>query len=118
MEKKWRRRGLLCAEEEDDDESVMQFQAKNDPYRRLAMQEQFTPPRKKSKTFVPETDDECEALLCDLEEQSEEEESMTPTPRLAVDIIKHSGNSLKNGVSTGIKKRKSMGISMRFLSSH
>jgi hypothetical protein len=67
MENKWRRRGFLCAEEEDDDESVMQSQAKNNPYRRLAMQEQFTPPRKRSKTFVPETDDECEAILCDPE---------------------------------------------------
>ena len=45
------------------------------------MQDQFTSPRKKSKTFVPETDDECEAILCDQEEQSEEDESMTPTPR-------------------------------------
>ena len=32
MEKKWWRRGYLCSEEEDDDESVMQFQAKNNPY--------------------------------------------------------------------------------------
>jgi hypothetical protein len=71
----------LCAKEEDDDESVMQSQAKNNPYRRLAMQEQFTPPRKRTKTFVPETDDECEARLCDPEEQSEEEELMTHTPR-------------------------------------
>jgi hypothetical protein len=70
MENKWRRRGYLCAEEDDNDESVMQSQAKNNPYRRLAMQEQFTPPRKKSKTFVPETDDECKAILCDPEEQS------------------------------------------------
>jgi hypothetical protein len=31
-ENKWQRRGLLCAEEEDDDESVMQPQAKNNPY--------------------------------------------------------------------------------------
>ncbi len=44
------------------------------------MQEQFTPPRKRSKTVVPETDDECGAGLNDPEEQSEEEESMTPTP--------------------------------------
>ncbi len=70
MENKWRRRGVLCAEEEDDDESVMQSQAKNNPYRRLAMQEQFTPHRKKPKTFVPETDDECESILCDAEKQS------------------------------------------------
>ena len=49
------------------------------------MQEQFTPPRKKSKTFVPETDDECEAILCDPEEQSDEEELMTPTPRRRYD---------------------------------
>jgi hypothetical protein len=45
------------------------------------MQEQFTPPRKKSKTVVPETDDDCEAEFNDPEEQSEEEEIMTPTPR-------------------------------------
>jgi hypothetical protein len=47
----------------------------------LAMQEQFTPPRKKSKTFVPKTDVECEAILCNPEEQSEEEELMTLTLR-------------------------------------
>ena len=78
---KLRRRGLLCSEEEEDDESVILTQSKNNPYRKLAMQEQFTPPRKKSKTVVPETDDECEARFCDPEEQSEEEELMTPTPR-------------------------------------
>ncbi len=80
-ENKWRRRGILCAEEEDDDESVMQSQSKNNPYRKLAMQEQLTSPRKKSKTVVPEANDECEARLCDPEEQSEEEEIMTLTPR-------------------------------------
>jgi hypothetical protein len=47
------------------------------------MQEQFTFPRKKPKTFVPKTDDECESILCDAEEQSEDEELMTPTPRRA-----------------------------------
>ncbi len=47
----------------------------------LAMQEKFTPPRKKSKSFVPETDDKSESLLCNPEEQSEKEELMTPTPR-------------------------------------
>jgi hypothetical protein len=78
---KLRRRGLLSSEEEDDDESVILTQLKNNPYRKLAMQEQFTPPRKKSKTVVPETDDECEAELNAPEEQSEEEESMAPTPR-------------------------------------
>jgi hypothetical protein len=72
MERKWRRRGLLSSEEEDDDESVMQSQAKKNPYQRLTMQEHFTPPRKKSKAFDPETDDECESILCDPEEQSEE----------------------------------------------
>ena len=81
MEKKWRRRGYLCSEDEDYAESVMQFQAKNNSYRRLAMQEQFTPPRKKSKTFVPETDEDCAAAYYDSEEQSEDEELMTPTPR-------------------------------------
>jgi hypothetical protein len=81
IQNKWRRRGMLCSEEEDDDESVILSQAKNNPYRRLAMQEQFTPPRKRSKTIVPETDDECEAILCDPKEQSKEEELMTPTPR-------------------------------------
>jgi hypothetical protein len=50
MERNWRRRVYLSAEEEDDDESVIQSQAKNNPYRRLVMQEQFTPPRKRSKT--------------------------------------------------------------------
>jgi hypothetical protein len=45
------------------------------------MQEQFTPPRKRSKTVVPEPDDECEAVLNYPKEQSEEEELMTPTPR-------------------------------------
>jgi hypothetical protein len=34
------------------------------------MQEQFTPLRKKSKTVVPETDDDCEADFNDPEEQS------------------------------------------------
>jgi hypothetical protein len=78
---KLRRRGLLCAEEEHDDESVILTQLKNNPYRKLAMQEQFTPPRKKSKTVVPEIDDDCEAEINDPEEQSEGEEFMTPTPR-------------------------------------
>jgi hypothetical protein len=32
MEKKWLRRRYLSAEEEDDDESVIQSQAKNNPY--------------------------------------------------------------------------------------
>jgi hypothetical protein len=45
------------------------------------MQKKFTSPRKRSKTVVPETDDECEAILNDPGEQSEEEELMTPTPR-------------------------------------
>ncbi len=81
MEQKWQRSGILSSEEEDDDESVMQSLAKKNPYQRFAMQEKFTPPRKKSKTFVSETDDECKSFLCDPEEQSEEEELMTPTPR-------------------------------------
>jgi hypothetical protein len=78
---KLRRRGLLCSEEEDDDESVILTQSKNIPYRKLSMQEQFTPPCKKSKTFVPETDEDCAAAYYDSEEQSEDEEVMTPTPR-------------------------------------
>jgi hypothetical protein len=81
MQNKWRRRGILCSEEEDNDESVILSQSKKNPYRRLAMQEQFTPPRKRSKTVVPETDDECEAGLNDPEEQSEEEKLMTSTLR-------------------------------------
>ncbi len=81
MERKLRRRGILCSEEEDDDEAVILSQLKNYSYRKLAMQEQFTPPRKRSKTVVPETDGECEAILNDPEEQSEEEEVMTPTSR-------------------------------------
>jgi hypothetical protein len=80
-QKKLRRRGLLCSEEEDDDESVILTQSKNNPYRKLSMQEQFTPPRKKSKTVVPDTDEDCEAECNDSEEQSEDEEVMTPTPR-------------------------------------
>ncbi len=81
MERKWRRCRIISSSEEDDDESVMQSLEKKNPYRRLAMQEQFTSPRKKPKTIVPETGDECESLLCDPEEQSEEEDLMTPTPR-------------------------------------
>jgi hypothetical protein len=50
-QKKLRRRGVLCSKEEDDDESVILTQSKNNPYRKLAMQEQFTPPRKKLKLF-------------------------------------------------------------------
>ncbi len=59
MQNKLRRRGLLCSEEDDDDESVILKQSKNNPYRKLAMQEKFTSPRKRSKTVAPETDDEC-----------------------------------------------------------
>jgi hypothetical protein len=81
MQKKLRRRGVISSEEEDDDESVILTQSKNNPYRKLAMQEQFTPPRKKSKTVVPETDEDCEAECNDSEEESEDEEVMTPTPR-------------------------------------
>jgi len=78
---KLRRRGLLCSEEEDDDESVILTQSKTNPYRKLSMQEQFTPPSKKAKTVVPESDEDREPACHDSEEQSEDEEVMTPTPR-------------------------------------
>jgi len=78
---KLRRRGLLCSEEEDDDESVILTQSKSNPYRKLSMQEQFTPPSKKAKTVVPESDEDREPACHDSEEQSEDEEVMTPTPR-------------------------------------
>jgi hypothetical protein len=116
MQKKLRRRGALCSEEDDDDESVILTQSKNNPYRKLAMQEQFTPPREKLKTVVSETDEDCEAECNDPEEQSEEEELMTQ--RLAVDTLIHSGNMLNHGVRTRIKRQKSIGISMRLWSSH
>jgi hypothetical protein len=82
--------------------------------------QQLTLPHKKSKKIVPETDGEC-----DPEEQSEEEELITPTLRRRfyqtqwqhVVAIGNNGN-LNKRARTGFNRQKSIGKSMRLWSSH
>jgi hypothetical protein len=50
--RKMKRRGLDDSDEEESEEMFGR-----NPYRKLSMQEKFTPPRKKSKQSVPDSDD-------------------------------------------------------------
>jgi hypothetical protein len=54
-QRRLKRRGLLDSEEEQSEESEEIFG--RNPYRQLSMHEQFSPPSKKSRILVPESDD-------------------------------------------------------------
>jgi hypothetical protein len=68
---KLKRRGLDDSEEEESEEIFGR-----NPYRQLTMQEKFTPPRKKSKQFVPDSDENDED-----DESGDDDDGSVCTPK-------------------------------------
>ena len=79
--RKLQRRGIPDSDEEMSDEFDSEFR-KQTPYRKLSMPSQFTPPRKKSKVLVRDSDEEDVDDIADDDE--EEEESLLVVPRRVI----------------------------------
>ena len=77
--RKLQRRGIFDSDEEMSDEVDSELTKKNTPFRKLSMPINFTPPRKKSKVLVRDSDEE--DFDDDDDDEEEEEESSLVVPR-------------------------------------